>query len=185
MARYFIIPVTVFLKILLCNSVHAGKPNFIIILTDDQGWADFSANDVNGRLKTPNLDRLVQSGVNFTNGYTSAPQCIPARVGLLLGKAQNRIGIERNGDSLTPFSQEANLAGLLSENGYTCAMIGKWHLGPGNEIQNHGFGFFYNQVASKRIVTFPTEVHLRKIKAELVHSEPSSYLRIIRGYVFF
>ena len=147
MARYFIIPVTVFLKILLCNSVHAGKPNFIIILTDDQGWADFSANDVNGRLKTPNLDRLVQSGVNFTNGYTSAPQCIPSRAGLLLGKAQNRIGIERNGDSLEPFSEEANLAELLSENGYTCAMIGKWHLGPSNEIQNHGFRFFYNQVA--------------------------------------
>ena len=127
MARYFIIPVTVFLKILLCNSVHAGKPNFIIILTDDQGWADFSANQLNGSLKTPNLDRLVQSGVNFTNGYTSAPQCIPARAGLLLGKAQNRIGIERNGDSLEPFSKEVNLAELLSENGYSCAMIGRWH----------------------------------------------------------
>jgi len=148
MTRYFVIPVTFFIEVLLSNSVHAGKPNFVIILTDDQGWADFSANQINGSLKTPNLDQLVQSGVNFTNGYTCAPQCIPARAGLLLGKAPNRIGIERNGDPLEPFSREPNLAELLSENGYTCAMIGKWHLGPANEIQNHGFRFFHNQVAS-------------------------------------
>gem|GEM_PF-4089298 len=68
---------------------------------------------------------MVQSGINFTNGYTCAPQSIPARSGLLLSKAPNRIGIERNGDSLEPFLREANLAELLSENAYTCAMIDK------------------------------------------------------------
>ena len=47
MARYFIIPVTVLLKVLLCNSVHAEKSNLVIILTYDQGWADFSANQKN------------------------------------------------------------------------------------------------------------------------------------------
>jgi arylsulfatase A-like enzyme len=173
MARYLTIQVTVFLKVLLCNSVHAEKPNFIIILTDDQGWADFSANQIDGSLKTPNLDRLVQSGINFTNGYTCAPQCVPARTGLLLGKAPNRIGIERNGDSLEPFSQEANLAELLSENGYSCAMIGKWHLGPSNEIQNHGFRFFYNQVASSPFwANFSEKGALsgtRKIRASSYH----------------
>ena len=129
------------------TGVPQEKPNFIIILTDDQGWADFSANDVNGSFKTPNLDRLVQSGVNFTNGYTCAPQCIPARAGLLLGKAQNRIGIERNGDSLQQFSREENIAELLSGKGYTNGLIGKWHLGPPKDIPNHGFKFFNNHIS--------------------------------------
>ena len=130
------------IEIASASSGKFGKPNFIIILTDDQGWGDFSANVTNENLKTPHLDDLVKSGANFSSGYTSAPQCIPARVGLLLGRTQNKIRIERNSDSLEPFLKERNLAELLTENGYACTIIGKWHLGQINETPNHGFRFF-------------------------------------------
>jgi len=136
------------IEIASASSGKFGKPNFIIILTDDQGWGDFSANVTNENLKTPHLDDLVKSGANFSSGYTSAPQCIPARVGLLLGRTQNTIRIERNSDSLEPFLKERNLAELLTENGYACTIIGKWHLGQINETSNHGFRFFFNQVCS-------------------------------------
>lgn len=129
-------------------SANNEKPNFIIILTDDQGWADFSGNKSCKHLKTPSLDKLISSGVNLSNAYATAPQCIPSRVGLLTGKLQNRIGIERNGDPLQAFAEENNLAEIMAANGYNNAMIGKWHLGPPSEIPKHGFRFFYNQVSS-------------------------------------
>lgn len=148
MTRFLIILLLFYLNNGLLSSVPTEKPNFIIILTDDQGWGDFSSNNLNGSLQTPNLDQLVRSGANFNNAYTTAPQCIPARVGLLSGKVQNKIGIEKNGDSLKPFSKEQNIAKLLTKEGYTSAMVGKWHLGPPKEIVKDGFHFFYNQISS-------------------------------------
>ena len=71
----------------------AARPNLLIILSDDQGWGDAGfrgATDV----KTPNLDRLAASGVEFTQGYVSAPQCIPSRAGLVTGRYQQHVGIE-------------------------------------------------------------------------------------------
>lgn len=137
----------------LISSIEASprksdQPNFIIILTDDQGWSDFSPNKTYLDLKTPNIDQLVDSGTLITNGYTSAPQCVPARVGLLLGKNQSRIGIERNGEPLDPFKKESNIAEKLSGKGYETAIVGKWHLGPAIEIPSHGFRFFYNHTSS-------------------------------------
>jgi arylsulfatase A-like enzyme len=187
MLKYFKLIFLFLVNLLLCYTVTAqelvgtketGKTNFIIILTDDQGWSDFSPNKMGGNLKTPHLDQLVRSGVNLTNAYTSAPQCIPARVGLLLGKAQNRIGIERNGDSLKPFTSEQNIAELLSENGYTCAMIGKWHLGDSKEITSHGFRFVYNQVSKAPFWANFTKTgrlkSLKKIQTSTYHIDSCS-----------
>jgi arylsulfatase A-like enzyme len=95
MYRFFAVIFFLLFKNAMLLEAPPEKPNFIIILTDDQGWADFSANSPNSNLQTPNLDKLVRAGANFTNAYTSAPQCVPTRAGLLLGKVQNKLEIEK------------------------------------------------------------------------------------------
>ncbi len=123
----------------------AKQPNIILIYTDDQGWPDIGPAGIYDDLKTPHLDALADSGVRATSGYSSAPQCIPSRAGLLTGKYQNRFGVESNGKDLIGFNKELTIAERLKKVGYTTGQIGKWHLGPGNAIDQHGFDFFYNK----------------------------------------
>ncbi|RPJ35387.1 MAG: hypothetical protein EHM17_02855 [Verrucomicrobiaceae bacterium] len=75
----------------------ASRPNLILILADDQSWGDagfLRTPDV----RTPNLDRLAANGVEFSQGYVSATQCIPSRAGLMTGRDQQHVGIECNPD---------------------------------------------------------------------------------------
>ena len=62
-------------------------------MTDDQGWADTGYNG-DPEVKTPNIDRLAASGIRFDNGYVTAPQCVPSRAGIILGRYQQRFGLE-------------------------------------------------------------------------------------------
>lgn len=123
----------------------AKQPNVILIYTDDHGWPDVGPQGIYDDLKTPHLDALAKSGVRATNGYSSAPQCIPSRAGLMTGKYQNRFGVEANGKELAGFDKELTVAERLKKVGYTTAQIGKWHLGKGSEIGDHGFDVFYNK----------------------------------------
>ena len=121
------------------------RPNFIFIYTDDHGWPDIGSVGIYPDLKTPHLNALAQSGIRATNGYSTAPQCIPSRAGLLIGKYQNRFGVEDNKQSLAGFDAEQTIAERLKTAGYTTAQIGKWHLGNGRDIGQHGFDYFYNK----------------------------------------
>jgi len=117
----------------------ADKPNIIVVYTDDHGWPDIGSVGVYPDLKTPHIDALAASGVRATSGYSTAPQCVPSRAGLLTGKSQNRFGVESNGMSLAGFNAELTIAERLKRAGYATGQIGKWHLGPGPEITTHGF----------------------------------------------
>src|SRR5438270_8580902 len=71
------------------------KPNILIILADDMGYADCGFQGCKD-IPTPHIDSLAKNGVRFTNGYVSGPYCSPTRAGLLTGRYQNRFGHEFN-----------------------------------------------------------------------------------------
>ena len=121
------------------------RPNIIVFYTDDHGHADLSCQDVVKDIRTPNVDALAKSGVLARHGYSTAPQCVPSRAGLLIGKFQSRFGVESNGKSLEGFDQELTIAERLQEVGYITAQFGKWHLGPTPRITEHGFKHVYAQ----------------------------------------
>jgi arylsulfatase A-like enzyme len=101
-------------------------PNVVLILADDLGWGDVGFN---GRTewKTPNLDRLANSGTVFKRWYTAGVVCAPSRGALLTGKYTIHDGVSRNNDDLP--SSEVTLAEALKARGYATAIFGKWHHG--------------------------------------------------------
>jgi len=128
----------------------ADKPNIIVIMVDDMGYADAGftgATDIN----TPNLDRLAASGVIFTRGYANHPFCAPSRAALLSGRYQHRFGFETNPayDPANPTQGidpgEILFPKRLQAAGYTTGGIGKWHLGAASPFypNNRGFDYFY------------------------------------------
>ena len=127
-------------------------PNLIVILTDDQGYADVGFNGCRD-IPTPNIDRIAREGVRFTNAYVTYAVCGPSRAGLITGRYQDRFGFGRNPlfaprDSTMGLPQsEQTLAEILGQAGYRSAALGKWHLGahlsqhPLHRGFEHFFGF--------------------------------------------
>lgn len=125
------------------------RPNVILIYTDDHGYSDLGIHGLQSDLKTPHLDALARSGVVAKNGYSTAPQCVPSRGGLLTGRFQGRFGLDSNQSALDGFNQETTIAERLREAGYVTAQFGKWHLGPADGIPSHGFRHVFSQNAQR------------------------------------
>ncbi len=119
-----------------------GRPNFIVFLTDDHGYHDLGCQGARD-LKTPQLDALAASGARFTQWYSNAPMCAPARAALLTGRYPIRAGVPQNGPPLAP--SERTIAALLRPLGYATGLVGKWHLGAGPQTgpNAHGFEEFF------------------------------------------
>lgn len=122
-------------------------PNFVIIFTDDQGYADTGCFGAEG-YETPNLDRMCAEGMQFTNFYSVAPSCSPSRASLMTGCYPARVGIPGvlNPSSKTGIhADEITLAELLKPLGYATACYGKWHLGHHPEFlpTRHGFDDYF------------------------------------------
>lgn len=108
------------------------KPNILVIYTDDHGWADLGVQQAVADIKTPHIDALARSGAMARSGYSTAPQCVPSRAGLMTGKYQERFGVESN--PLGPLPLDVpTLAERLAPAGYCCGHVGKWHLSPNRE----------------------------------------------------
>lgn len=114
------------------KTTNSKQPNIIVILTDDQGFADLNVQGQLTDLKTPHLDKLAETGVRMTSGYVTAPQCIPSRAGILSGKYQQRFGLDHNGTIPFPL-EEKMISERMKEAGYVTGMSGKWHLEPNRE----------------------------------------------------
>lgn len=139
-------------------------PNVIFILADDMGWGDIGANNANSAIPTPNLDRLAQQGMRFTDMHSSSAVCTPSRYSILTGQYPWR-NTDKPG-ALTGYAPSLikpgrlTVAGMLRQAGYYTAGVGKWHLGLGVENKtdyskpfhpaptDHGFDYFYGLPAS-------------------------------------
>ncbi|MEU9049805.1 sulfatase-like hydrolase/transferase [Streptomyces sp. NPDC048384] len=108
------------------------RPNILVILGDDLGWADLSSYGA-PHIRTPNLDRLARQGVRFTNAYSGSATCSPTRFSLYTGRYPGRTPgglaepIANRAQGLDP--NHPTLASLLKKAGYATALIGKWHCG--------------------------------------------------------
>lgn len=117
-----------------------GPPNVLLILTDDQGYGDFSFTG-NPQLQTPRLDALAKEGVRFSNFYVSS-LCSPTRASLLTGRYSQRTGVWGvTGNKETMRAEEVTMAEALRGAGYRTALFGKWHNGEHYPHDPRGQGF--------------------------------------------
>jgi arylsulfatase A-like enzyme len=130
-------PIHSFLAILFLAAVAplraADKPNIIYILCDDLGYGDVRCLNPEGKIATPNADRLAREGMIFTDAHTSSAVCTPTRYGVITGRYNWRSKLQSGVlGGLSPRLIEAGrltVPGLLKQHGYRTACIGKWHLG--------------------------------------------------------
>ena len=119
---------------------HAKQPNVLLIITDDQGYGDFSIHG-NTHLQTPHIDQLAAEGVRFDRFYVNS-FCAPTRAALLTGRWPLRTGchgVTHNAEAMKP--SEFTMAEALHEGGYRSACIGKWHNGEQYPFTPMGQGF--------------------------------------------
>ncbi len=120
------------------------RPNVVLVIADDLGWSDLGCYGAD-LIETPNIDRLAQSSIRFTQAYAPAPVCSPTRAAILTGKAPARLKMTiwsegsltgpKDRTLLQGFSRhdlphsEQTLAEHFQATGYLTALVGKWHLG--------------------------------------------------------
>ncbi|NIP87165.1 MAG: sulfatase-like hydrolase/transferase, partial [Planctomycetales bacterium] len=110
----------------------AERPNFIIILTDDQGYQDLGVFG-SPHIQTPHIDHMAQEGRIFTSFYVANPLCSASRAALMTGCYPKRLGMKKTvffpQDRVGLHPEEVTIADMLQDAGYATACIGKWHLG--------------------------------------------------------
>ena len=143
----------VFGVLCLCQAGSAAdaprKPNIVIIVGDDMGYADVGIHGCKD-IPTPHIDSIAKNGIRCTSGYVSGPYCSPTRAGLMTGRYQQRFGHEFNPgpNPVAAFGlplTEVTLADRLKEAGYATGMVGKWHLGNDKKFNplNRGFQEYF------------------------------------------
>ena len=129
-------------------SADGNRPNIVFVLTDDQGpWAAGCCG--NPEIRTPNMDRLAATGMRFDNFFCVSPVCSPSRASFLTGRIPSQHGVHDwlaggnvGPDAADYIGGETAYTDVLAQNGYTCALSGKWHLGDSQRIQ-HGFARWF------------------------------------------
>lgn len=175
----------------LSENKQEEKPNIILIISDDAGYADFGFNG-SQEMHTPFLDQLAKEGVVFNQGYVSASVCCPSRMGLMTGRYQQRFGAECNVPTIpTPGFTETDLGmdlaektmgDLLRAQNYKTFMVGKWHLGENKKYHplHRGFDEFYGFLGGSRSywpLENPIEGHkIYQNKEVLEEAQAVSYL---------
>ncbi len=169
----------------LATAASADRPNIIVFLADDMGYADTGFTGVKD-INTPNLDALAADGVVFTQGYANHSYSGPSRAALLSGRYQHRFGFETNpaydtANDLMGISPDEKLfPERLQEAGYKTAGFGKWHLGAAFPFNpnNRGFDYFYGFLGGAHDY-FKVDSRVSSSKAQLLplvrNDEPATF----------
>ncbi len=138
-------------------------PNIVYILADDMGYGDVSCLNKDGKIATPNMDRLAKEGMVFTDAHSGSAVCTPTRYGILTGRycwrSRLKSGVLGGYSSALIEPNRETVASLLQRNGYNTACVGKWHLGLSNSKTDYdkpltpgpndcGFDYFFGIPAS-------------------------------------
>jgi arylsulfatase A-like enzyme len=166
------------LFVALANFSHAAsKPNIIIILADDLGYADLGVHGCKD-IHTPHIDSIAKNGIRCTNGYASSPTCSPSRAGLLAGRYQQRFGHEFNpvvAENNSPLfsAQDGTLPRLLKNAGYKTGMVGKWHLGTNEKFNpiNQGFDEYFGFLGNANTYTNGKNINSSIVRGTKPHDE--------------
>lgn len=160
--------IALFLFSIVSGASADDRPNILLIMTDDQGYADVGFND-SPDIITPELDKLAHNGVIFTSGYVVHPFCGPSRMGMLSGRYPHEFGGPYNlppnrygpNDLGIPVSEKL-MSSTLQDAGYFTGLVGKWHLGdtPKYHPNVRGFDDFYGFLGGGKEY-FPDEFHAK------------------------
>ncbi len=129
-----------------------SRPNIIVILTDDMGYADVGFNNGAADIATPNIDKLASEGTIFTSAYVAHPFCGPSRTAILTGRYPHKIGAQYNLSDTDYTSgidlNETFFSNVLQSSGYKTGAFGKWHLGQSTAHQpnSRGFDYYYGML---------------------------------------
>lgn len=136
MKKTYVFPLFLLVAGKLCASEDGPrKPNVIFIYADDIGYGDLSCNGIH-TIHTPNVERLAQSGIRFTNAHAAAATSTPSRYAMLTGEYAWRrtgTGIADGDAGMIIRPERYTMADMFKDAGYTTAVVGKWHLGLGDE----------------------------------------------------
>jgi arylsulfatase A-like enzyme len=118
------------------SSAQESRPNILVIMTDQQAAIAMSCTG-NPHLKTPAMDSIAARGVRFERAYVTQPLCLPCRSSMLAGRYPHEIGTVTNG---TKYNRDWPMLGkMMSDGGYECAYIGKWHVGAPADYEHAGY----------------------------------------------
>lgn len=153
------------------TTLAAAPPNFVVIFTDDQGYADLGCFG-GDHVSTPRIDQMAAEGLKLTSFYVAAPVCTPSRAALMTGCYPKRIDMATgsdfvvllDGDPKGLHPDEITIADLLQQSGYKTGIFGKWHLGdqPPFLPTRQGFDVFFGIPYSHDIHPFhPRQDHFQ------------------------
>lgn len=137
----------------------ASKPNIVLIMADDLGYGHLGCYGQE-HIRTPNLDRLAQEGLRFTDAYAGCPQCAPSRSVLMTGYHSGHTPVRGNSGGIPLRDDDVTLGEVLQASGYRTGLFGKWGLGEAETSgapNRQGFDEFFGYLHQKHAHFYYTD----------------------------
>ncbi len=163
MKNQILLPILLAILISACSTDNTSQPkeekhpNILLIIADDLGYADISATKLSTDAYTPNIDRLVNSGIRFTEAYDNSPICNQSRTGIITGCYPQRLGSFWYSSEGLHDPRFVTIAELLKQQNYATGYVGKVHYGISDSDTtnrsfplNHGFDYFFGHTSPRK-----------------------------------